>query len=220
MASVYYAPQWFVGFDITLEFLFAIVTAIVAIIAARMYQISQEKNILHFSRGFLCISLSYFIWAIVNASIVKELISGSPAIILEKLSGFWLIGIYTYLFLFIAGLVTIVYATLNIKRGDIYYLLLGLPLIAIGGAYQKILIFRLVSIFLLAFIIYRELLAFMQSKKANTLFVTLAFTFIFISHIDLIFLTMRPTAYVLSHLLELGAYALLAITLLRALKKQ
>ncbi|MEK6825186.1 MAG: hypothetical protein AABY00_00190 [Nanoarchaeota archaeon] len=219
MTYYYLIPNWFLGFDGALELVFGVITLIIACMALRIYQITREKNIRHFSIAFFLISLSYLAWATINLSVVSKLAEGVSVLSLESISQIWRRGLYGYMALFTAGLSTLVYATLNIKRSDIYYLILGLPLIAIAGSAQKVILFRLVAVFLLSFIVHHYLEEYLQKRNPKTLSVTVAFILLLISNIGLIFSAFYTSTYVISHLIELGAYTLFTISLLRTLKK-
>ncbi len=219
MTYFYIIPNWFLGFDSTLELLFGIITLFIAGIAAYIYKITREKNIGYFSIAFFLISASYLIWATINLLVVSKLAEGVPLLTLENLSHIWRLGLYGYMALFTAGLVTLVYATLNIKRSDIYHLMIGLPLIAIAGSLQKLIIFRIVAVFLLSFIVYHYLLEWIDRKNNKTLLVLFAFSFLLASNVGLIFSPFYTSPYVVSHIIELGAYTLFTISLLRSLRK-
>lgn len=219
MTYFYLIPNWFIGFDGALELVFGIITLFIASIAARIYFITKEKNIKHFSVAFFLISFSYLAWATINITVVSKLAEGVPSLILENLSHIWRLGLYGYMALFTAGLATLVYATLKIKRSDVYYLLLGLPLIAIAGSLQKLILFRIVAVFLLSFIVYQYFVEWMDKKNPKTFWVLLAFILLMVSNIGLIFSSFYTSPYVISHLIELAAYTLFTISLVRTLKK-
>ena len=152
MGDVYLIPAWFLGFDTAMEVIFSLITLIVALVAFRIYLISQERSIRHVSVGFLLIGLSYLLWAFMHFMLVRSLSADISIINLENLSLYWNLGFYAYMVLFISGLITLAYAATGSKQGNVYYLLLGLAILVVCSAYQKILTFRIVSRFLLSFI--------------------------------------------------------------------
>ncbi len=209
MGDVYLIPAWFLGFDSVMEVLFSLITLIIAFVAFKVYRLSCERTVRHLSIGFALIGISYLIWACIHLSLVTALSADISVIYLENLPVHWVIGVYAYLILFLSGLVTLAYATTRAKHGGIYYLLLGLTILIIFSSIQKILTFRIVSMFLLSYIAYHYYWEYLAHRNIKTLLTCSAFALLFISSIDLIFAQHYSAAYVVGHFLEFAAYGLL-----------
>lgn len=219
MPDVYLIPEWFFDFGVTMEVLFSLVTLAVAIAGIAIYRISKEKSIWRFSLGFLMISISYAIWATLNAHIASKLDTGGFMFSLANPPLGHVLGVYLYVLFFIAGLVTLAYTTLKMEKGEVFYLMLGLSLTAIVSSLSKFVTFRIVSLFLLTFIAYHYFIEWHENKNKKTCWILAAFIMLVISNAIFIFLTSSPIAYVLGHIFELAAYSTLLINLLRMLRK-
>ncbi len=220
MAQYYFIPSWFYGFDSTLELLFGIITLIVAIFSYKIYNISKERKIRNFSLGFFLISFSYIIWAVLNISLIQKVAKGVSFTALLDINNLWKLGLAFQMLFLIAGLAMLVYSVLDVKKGGIYYLLLGLSLTAIVASVERIITFRIVSLFLLSFIAYHYLWEYIENKNKTTLKVMFAFILLFISNLDMAFAPRYSGAFVAGHIIELIAYALILTTMAKTLKKK
>src|SRR3989344_2634796 len=165
------------------------------------------------------ISISYAAWAALNSNIASKLNDGMLVLSLVNPSTIQIAGVYVYIIFFIAGLVTLAYTTIKIERPGVYYLLLGLAMTAVVASVSKFITFRIVSLFLLTFIAYHYFNEWFVNKNTKTSWVFLAFLLLVVSNISFIF-TANAITYVLGHIIELGAYAILLISLLRTLRKR
>ena len=95
--------------------------------------------------------------------------------------------------------------------------MLGLAVLVIESSVQRLLTFRIVSMFLLSFIAYHYYWEYVKRRNVKTLLVCSAFALLFISSIDLIFARNYSAAYVVGHFLEFAAYSLLLGSLLHTI---
>lgn len=217
MGDAYLIPAWFLGFDTAMQLIFGMVTLLVAAVAFRIYRISSERTIRHFSIAFLLLALSYGFWALLTLELVKQLNSELSILSLENLAIVWIVGHYAHMLLFVSGLALLVYATLGVKNGGVYYLLFGLSATAIAASLQKLVTFRIVSMFLLSILAYTYYWEYRKRRNLKTLAVCVAFTLLFVSSINLIFAQQHSLAYVAGHVLQLVAYGLIFATMVRYL---
>jgi len=219
MSFAYLVPNWFFGLDIIMELLFFLVTIAIAISALKIYNLTKQENIRKFSIGFILISLSYLVWAGLNAITIPNAASHLPQISIQQISFISFIVNYSQMMLFIAGLVMLAYTTFNINKGGVFYLLLGLSLMILVVSVEKVITFRIVSVFLLSFIAYHYLLEYKENSNKNTFLVLTGFSLLLISNLELLLTPVFSLSYVVSHLIELVAYSLFLITLIRTLRK-
>jgi len=215
MGDVYLIPAWFLGFDAAMNLLFGFVTLAIALVAYQVYRLSAERGIRHLSSGFLLIGISYCLWALNHIVLVGQRTGEVIAYSLEQIPTWWNLTFYIHILLFISGLATVTYATLKVRRGEIYYLLLGLSLLVIASSFKTFATFRIVSMFLLSFIAYHSFKEYLRCRNRKTLAVCGAFVLLFTSSVMLIFAASYSDAYVTAQILELGAYSLLLLILLR-----
>lgn len=209
MTHLYIVPDWFFGFDIAMEILFGIITLAVAISAYRIYKISRDRSTKNFGTGFLLISLSYLAWAALNFFALTKIDDGLREFALERFALFGAIGLFAHIILLAVGLITLVYATLRIRSLKVYYLLLGLELLVIASSYDRVITVRIISVFLLSYLAYHFFVEWRTHRNSNIFYSFAAFALLLLSNLDFAFSTNYYQAYVLGHILELGAYILI-----------
>lgn len=219
MFESYLIPNWFFGFDIAMELLFAVITFLVAVFAFKISSVTKEKKVKLFGIGFLLISLSYFVWAGLNYWFVDLVQDGFREISINQVAFIGVLSLYAYVTLFTIGLVTLAYLTCNNLGGRTYYLMIGLSLLVIASSLYKLISFRILSIFLISFILYRYFEDYLKNKNKKTLLVSLAFALLLLSSIDFLFLSVYYETYVLGHILELAAYLLILVNLIKSVKQ-
>ena len=219
MNYVYLIPNWFFGFDSAMEILFGIITLAVSFVAWKIYRITQEKTVRHFSVGFFLIACSYILWAGINMFVVSKASEGVHLLAWDNLAVMSLLGVYAHMLLLISGLVTLAYTTFKIRNGGVYYIMLGLSLLVIVVSLNKIITFRILSVFLLSFITYYYFIEYLfrQNKKTQRIFI--AFFLLLLSNLDFVFSSHSYQAYVLGHFIQLGAYILILMSLINSTKR-
>ncbi len=215
----HYVPSWFLGYDLLFELVFAIIALVISIYAFKVYKLTEQKQSKIFGIAFLLISTSYFIQIFLNFILILRLnenISLITKIIhLEIINT---IGIYSYMFFFIAGLITLTYMTLKIKSIKTYSLLFIVIILSILLCNNTYMFF-LISSILLSYILIHYIINYINKKQAKTLLVLFAFAFLLFSSIHFIFSVNHEIYYVIGHFFELIAYILIFINLVLALKK-
>ena len=219
MYESYLIPSWFFGFDIAMELLFAFVTFFVAIFAFKISSVTKERKIRLFGIGFLLISLSYFVWAGLNYWFVGLAQNGFREISLNQVAFIGIVSLYVYIGLFTMGAITLAYINCDNSRGRAYYLMIGLSLLVIASSLYKLISFRILCIFIISFILYRYFEEYLKNKNKKTFLVAVAFAFLLLSNIDFLFLSVYYEAYVLGHILELAAYLLILVNLIKSVKR-
>jgi uncharacterized protein involved in response to NO len=187
MHELYLIPNWFFGFDIGMEMLFAVVTILVSIIAFRIYSMTEDRKVKLFGLAFLFIGLSYIAWAGINLWFTQLIGDETRELSIESIATIGVIGLYSYIILFISGLINLVSTTCESYKGRAYYLLFGLSLLVIVSSINKLITFRIVSAFLLFFVAYHYFEEYLKNKNKKTLYVMLAITLLFISNVTFIF---------------------------------
>src|SRR3989338_8710996 len=212
MQTIYFSPPWFFGYDISLEFLFAIMSLVVSLFAFHLYRVSGERQTKLFGVAFLTISISYFLQSIFNFLIVGKLSQDVCRIIkVQDAAVFEALGIYAQIIFMIAGLVLLTYMTLKTEKPAVYWLMLSIALIGTLASRNVLYVFYLISALLLIFLCWHFFDNYAKRKHAKTLFVALAFLFLLIRDIQFVLSFDYEIFYVLGRLAELTAYVLLAI---------
>lgn len=220
MSFVYVLPRWFSQFAIGMEFFFAILTLTIAYFAFKAYRITDQREPRLFSTGFLMISVSYLVWAFVNLYVINEIKTDLISFEVNKIALYGLIGLYAYMFLFVGGLVTLVYMTFKTRNVRLYSLILALSFAVIVSSANNFATFRLAASLLSLFVGLYYYNCYKDNLNKKTLLIMLSFFFLFLSSADFIFASIGQANYMLGHGLEFVAYALLLVSFVLTLRKK
>ena len=218
MSYLYLVPNWFYGYDISIEFILGLITLLVGFYALKVYKLIKERDIKYFGIGFLLISLAYFLWGFLNLFIISEIHEGTRELDLTNILVFSNISIYIYLILLVSGLAVLTFTTLKEKNCNSLWLLLSVSLVAIFfGTNTSMVAYGIASILLL-FIFVFYLQEYRKNKNISTGIVMIAFFLIFIGTVELIFAQGNYIYYVLGHGFKLIAYVLILVILINIFK--
>jgi hypothetical protein len=215
MHTIFLVPQWFIGYDIILEALFGVITLLVALKAFQVHSMSSQHQVKLFGIGFLFVSISYFLQAIINIFIITEINeSMDRAVDLLTIGDINGIGLWLHATFFMLALVTLAYMTLDIKSAKAYVLLAIIVGAALVLSVDLLLALYLFSIVLLAFIATHYIINFFRRKRLQTFIVLLAFLLLLVGSIHFAFSVSNAKDYVIGHLLGFFAYVLIIINLM------
>jgi len=218
MSNIYLVPEWFFGLSIGLEVLFALVSGIVAAYSYRIYLLSYGRNSRLFTIGFSLISLSYILKAFLNLFVLSEVKEGLKALSIDNLNLLGLIGTYAHIILFTTGLVTVAYMTFDIKSWRVYSLMLATNLIVLILSSDEARAFNMLSTLLILYICIHYGVEFKENKRIRTLLLFLSFVLLLFSGVGFIIAENYYLNYVIGHILELGAYVIILISLVLTIK--
>ncbi|MFH0978450.1 MAG: hypothetical protein V1837_04070 [Candidatus Woesearchaeota archaeon] len=220
MPHIYLIPAWFLGYDVALQFTFAIITMAVSIFAFKVYKLSDQKQSRLFGIAFLLFSIAYFVQSAMNYAVMTELNEGISRLIqLNNVAILNFVGIYTHILLFITALVTLVYMSFKTRGPKLWYLVFLLSLFALLLSANKLYAYYIISSILLIFVTSHYLMNFLGNKQGKTLMVFVAFTFLLFGSIHFIFSVNHAVFYFIAHGLEMIAYILILIDLILIVKK-
>ncbi len=211
-------PNWFFGYDIVLEVLFGVIAAFVAFYALRMYNLTRQREFGLFGASFILISLSYFAWSIINLLLVEELNETTRVLVLNEINVLGVIGIYSHILLFMAGLITLLYMTCKVKDPKLYSALIIISSLAILFAYNKSLLIYTLSSVILVYITFYYGLLYQRTKAPNLFQIFMAFFILLVANIITAFVRTESLNYVSIHLLQLISFGIILFTLVRTLK--
>ncbi|MDP3881909.1 MAG: hypothetical protein Q8Q31_03465 [Nanoarchaeota archaeon] len=216
---LYCSPQWFYGYDIILEVVFALITLAVALYSFKIYRLCGQRESRLFGTAFLLISVSYSLWAILNGFAVSELENARTILEIEKANIWRYLGVYAHIFFFLGGVTTIAYMTLKDKNARLYSLLFILVLAGVVFAEQKYLATHILSVILLLYIMLGYTNQYSENKNKKVFLTLLAFTFLFLGRFEFIFSPSKNVFYVVGHVLEFAAYLLILTSLIMVIKQ-
>ncbi len=218
MAYLFLVPEWFINFRVIMEIIFFAVAGLVALYSFNIYRLSCQRESKLFGIGFSLISISYLLRAIITIFLFKQLGEGVRGITLETLNFIGILGVYAYMVLFTIGLITILYITFKTKNWQIYTLLVVADILILRLSANKTLSFYLFSTILIFFICMHYAKEYIKYNNGKTALVFIAFFLLLASTIEPLFSNTYNT-YVISDIMELGAYLLIAASLFLTVRK-
>lgn len=219
MALLYLVPSWFFSIGIFLELLFAIAALFVAVVAFRVYRFSSLRECELFGIAFTFISASYFAWPFLNAFFFSNVGEGLNAVQFQQFAALGMFAFYAHALLFLIGLGTLAYVTLNLKGYRHYSLFVSLPLLVVLFSRQPSIAFFFVSAVLLLYIFIHYVGQYRRTRSATSLTVMSAFALLLVARIGYLFSVYNHTSYVVGHLFEFFSYGLILLSLVKALRK-
>jgi hypothetical protein len=220
MVHTYLVPSWFLGYDVVMQLVFAIITLTLSIYAFRIYRLSNQRPLRLFASSFLFISLAYIIESAFNFLALSKL--DDQISLAMKLFSFQVIetiGFHFRIILFTIGLVVLVYMTLKVKSTKTLSLLLIIALLSLVFTENPLFLYHLLSSILLVYISLHYLFHYLENKRTNTRIMLFAFALILLSNIQFIFsVNYNAVYYVVGYFLELAAYILILINLMMVRK--
>ena len=221
MEPAYLVPLWFLGYDVAFEAAFAIIALLVSFYAFKVHRISGQTQPRLFAWSFLFISASYFVQSVLNLIVVSEL-NESIHEALGWSDASWLndVGMYLHILLFITGLVTLTYMTLNVRSRKTYSLIVVLVLLTLFVSMNRLLIFYVISSVLLIYVLLHYAANFWYNRQAKTLLVLAAFALILFGSIHFTLSVNHSLYYVIGHFLGLIAYLLILLNLILVVKHE
>ena len=221
MSFANFSPKWFFGFDVALEFIFAIILVAVALFGFKIYKSTSQRYIKYFSLAFLFIGISYIIQSIFNYFMLSKLNQAICIMIkLQSVALFNLYGMYTHMLFMTIGLVILVYMSFKMESKKSLWLLMIISLLAIFFSYNPLYIFFLISSVYLIFLVWHFLENYLKNKTTNSLIITVAFLFLFFGNVHFAFSMQHNIFYVVGHILELFAYLLILMNFLTIKKNE
>lgn len=221
MVYYYLIPKWFFGLDISLKFLFAFITLAVSFFSFKIYRLSEHRETKLFAISFFLIFLSFLSSGLVNSIVLS---GAKPTedithFVIERNTFFLFLGLFVHMAFFIAGLITLVYTQFKIKNGKVYYIMLGLALMIVFSAYNKVVTFNILSAFLITFIIYNYVNEYAKRGNKKIILVIVAFILLLLSSANFTFALTYYQTYIVGHMLGLAAYILIISSLISSIRK-
>ncbi|MBS3167870.1 hypothetical protein J4216_01980 [Candidatus Woesearchaeota archaeon] len=218
MISLYTIPLWFLNYTIILGLVFTIITLLVGLYSIKIYKLSMQKQSKIFGVGFLFIAFSYFIKTLMLLIPFSKL-HIERIIDVSTFSAWTSLGAYLHILFFLTGLITILYATLNVNNFRLFSLILALTIIPLTLSTLKLQAFHILASILLIYITGHYLMCYLSYGTKKNILVFLAFLSLLFVNIDLIFSQHSGIYYVLGDLLSFIAYGLILIKLILITKK-
>lgn len=210
MSLVYLVPSWFFGYDVVLEFIFAIILFIVTSYAYKVYKVTGQNQVKYLCIAFLFLAISNLVESVLNILLIA---SKSTQIlnayfipseqILDSLST------YTHIGFNLAGFVVLLYMTFKIEKTRVLVLLFLTSFLFLFLSKDYIYSFYLLSGLYLFFITGYFIGGFIARRKLNRFLIAVAFLFLLVDKLNFLFSRNHDASYVFGHFPQLIAYALI-----------
>lgn len=220
MAFSCFSPEWFFGWDVAFELMFAIILLAISLFAFKEYKVSDQKKIKYLGYGFLFIGVSYIIQSIFNFLIISKLDDQiCQVILIRQIAAIESIALYFHLILWTIGLMFLVYMTFRSENKGLLVLLNIISLIAIFVSGNVMFMFYLISTAVIIYLVFHFMSNYLNNHKNNALFIAVAFLFLLVSQIHFLFSMDHIKFYVVGHIFELIAYSMILYNFYRVRKK-
>jgi hypothetical protein len=220
MQTLNLAPSWFFGYVVLFEALFAIVALVISLFARKVYNETDERQALLLHLSFMLISFSYFVQTILNLMIYYRLTESMPQMsVLYSVIVIGTIGIYSRIFLMMAGLLLLLFMTLKSRSSRTLWIIFTTSMLAIVLSANIVLSYYVLSSAILLFISWHFISNYFSNKQAKTLLIAFAFMLLFFGNFHFLLSVKQSSLSIIGHLLELAAYALILANLYLVLKK-
>ncbi|NJL44022.1 MAG: hypothetical protein HC945_01715 [Nitrosarchaeum sp.] len=208
------------GYDIILELLFGAITLVLGLTALKVYRLSGQRETKLFSAAFILISISYFVWALLNIIGFFRL-SGAvcEALAIDDAKTLAAIGLMLHMLLYLAGIVTWTFMTFRTENNRVLTLLIVLTSAWLVLAYEKFWVFHVLIAILFVYLMIHYFSLFLKKPGRKTFLMLLAVFLLFLGSANFIFSIGYPVYYAVGHLFELSAYALILAELYFVMRK-
>ena len=223
LLSTCMVPAWFHTADLLIQFLFAVVTILIAFYSFRVYKITKTRYPFLFGVGFLAVSLAYLTQAFldllirlsVSSADIMGVMSGATTQVTFQLSA---LATLAHIILMVGGLGLLSYVTLKERGVKPLLLILSLSFVALLFAANYTLAFYLITSIFLLFMTAQYYQRHEKMRNIRSLYIFLGFALLFLGNLLLALAPVLISMYVVGHIVSLAGYVLLLASLLRVVR--
>ncbi|MCK4521275.1 MAG: hypothetical protein KAU20_01785, partial [Nanoarchaeota archaeon] len=201
MVAYLSSPIWFLGMDLIFHLIVIIISLLIVFYSYKCYKLIKERTYLYFALAFLSISIAFFskIFAglIIYGRMLRQTIIGNPALLAAAYNKLYAsrtiwtnyVGFLIYVFLMLSAFMIIFLIASKIKLKDKKIIATSFYFVIITTILSMKMFYALYATLavLLGSIIVYYYKNYKQKKSRSSMFVFLAFVFIFISQFFFIF---------------------------------
>jgi hypothetical protein len=227
-------PVWFYGFDSAMYFISSMIGFLLAFYFHRIYSLSSEKRHMYLYLGFLLLSIGLLSLSITSVFSYIVFKNCRPACALGLIDDAFSLEDFAYLLYFglsIAAYTLFIFAYRfeEFKLSKYLILLFFGYLILVAAAlpikkdyrlwddYHEF--FHLTALIMMIFIVFKNIVNYIEKKSLNCLLVTISFAFIFLFHLFHLFSFLSGWMYVFAHISMLTGFSVLLYMVSRVKKK-
>lgn len=197
-------PGWFQGFNLAFQIIFLLITLSISWTAYQVYKFFEKEEQKFLSLGWAVIALSY-VSAIVSGA--THLMGGERIVAIVML--------YASAYLFLAGILSLLFAYLRINQPAIRAILLlfafaFMALFSTPAMAMQDSMFHLIIAVLMFFIVGQMMQRYRMSCSRAALLVTIGFSLLTIAQLVMVFAPYNETFFVLASLLTFAGFVVIA----------
>lgn len=206
------SPDILFQIDLWVEAFSLVVALFISAFSLSAYLITKQVKQQRFSLAFLLIAIGIFARAVLNSWVQFETLPVPLRgyIDVTYLQGFMLV--LSMLFI-IAGYVTLIFVTENIKQPKIMMLLLLLAPFTALVAHEFYVLFHLMAMLLVGMLILHFFSNYRRERSSNALLVMLAFGALFVANILFAFTILSYVFYLAGTIVRLVGFLLFLVAL-------
>lgn len=223
--DAYNISSGFFRYNIIFGLIFSIITFLVSFFSYRIYKLTKQDQLKLFSLSFLGFSLAYitrFVTQLISFSKLNELLieGARRPEIRETMFPIQTASWYIYMLFFIGGLILLTYMALKIKNKPVLFLFFGTVFLSLTLNPFPLFLFHVLASLFFIIIVIHYYKNYQRKKKMQTFLVFIAFVFLLLGNLTLIFSVRHPVPFTLGRILELAAYFFILTDLILIYKKK
>lgn len=212
-------PHWFVTPQMLMYVLFAFVTLFIAYKAYKVYTMTKNEKIAYFGVAFLGLGVSYVLQALIYLFVMEnvstvDLIGHTHSVV--SLISLSYVATMIHMATLLLALVILAFVTLKKERGiKIFSLIFSLTFLTFILSSLKGFAFFLLSGVLLLFISAQYIQRYLKKPTRTTYYISAGFSLLFLGQLLLALTYVFSSFCFFGHLIILGGYVLLLMSLLK-----
>lgn len=212
MYTLYSIESSFLLYALILQVIFSLVTFFIALIAYKIFNITQNNNTRSMALAFLFICASYAVQALFNFLIFLRvqhdyyvMFGVHPLSVLNEQ------GLYLHMVFMSVGLAILMYNAFKTNNKSVLWYMIISSLMVLFLSKNILFGFFMLTSLYLGFLAYHFYLNFRNNKKRGALMIAVAFTFLFFGNILFIFMRKSTIFYAIAHMFDFLGYLLILI---------
>ena len=222
--DAYHIPPGFFVYNLVFGLVFLITAMLVSLFSYRVYKLTKQDQLKLFSLAFLGFSLAYITRLVTDVTSFFRLnlilTEGMNRHELREIMFSNVLSDYAFMLFFIGGLILLTYMTFKTKNRPMLFLLFGTVVISLLLNPLPLFLFHVLASLFFIIIVIHYYKNYKIKRKLQAFLVFLAFVFLFLGNLTLIFSTRNPMPFTLGRILELVAYFFILTDLILIYKKK
>jgi hypothetical protein len=216
-------PPWFASSEILIQLVFAFVTLFIAYYSYKVYKLSSQQPSLLYGLGFLGVSVSYFVQAILNFFVLRgvqsdQIIQAVTAGAMDHVIPLSVVAVVLHMILMTASFGLLAYVTLKSRGVKPLLLIWSLSFAALLFADKFTIAFYLICAILLLYITAQYYQRLDKYRTLSSLQVFLGFGMILLGMAQIGLALTFNLLYITGHFVALVGYLLLLWSLFRVVE--